>query len=564
MKRARLFSRFLAPSPVLALTIVIAAFSAARGADNPPQRYALLIGVNSYTHLSDLQFCENDMRSLREACIAAGFPEKNVTYMHKGSERPELIPVKNHVMEQLKILLKGVQPNDLVLVAFSGHGVHVGDKDYFCTIDAKLEDPQGTMVPAAEVADLLDKSPARQQVMLIDACRNDPLPEGTRSASGPSVATAFTRSVKSKDNASHGLMVMRSCDEQQVSVEDPALQHGVFMNFVVNGLLGHADANRDKQVTLLELYQYAEYETRNHVRVTRSMLQTPSMKGDFAGNYIMADVSERPVKLDLQPVSSTGGASKGPSNLEMKLYDQAYGLFQQGKTTEAITAFEQLVSVAEDEQLKKVVRLKLASAYLAIDPVAHIAKALALHQESGLDTIPMVVQVPTANVMIGQKALVSVKATQMVGISSVDGEWFLAESVDGYPLNPEERGFLHKSTFQRPAPKPQPAAAGKPQQVASSGGYGYGYGNSGGLRSASGGNSSVADYQRELDYYDHPADKAQVQQLRTGLDQLDRMERRGASEMAIRAKERELYRQAEQLERKEATREAIRSFFRGD
>jgi len=558
MKRARLLSLVVAPS------LLLAAISAVRGADTPPQRYALLIGVNSYTHLSDLHFCENDMRALREACVAAGFPEKNVTLMHKGSDRPELIPVKNHVMEQLKVLLKGVQPNDLVLVAFSGHGVHVGDKDYFCTIDAKLEDPQGTMVPAAEVADLLEKSLARQQVLIIDACRNDPLPEGTRSAGSEALSTAFTRSVKSKDNASHGLVVMRSCDEQQVSVEDPQLQHGVFMNFVVNGLLGHADANRDKQVTLLELHMYAEYETRNHVRVTRSMLQTPSMRGEFAGNYIMAEVSQRPLKLDLQPVSSSGVPSKGPSALEMKLYDEAYGLFQQGKSAEAVTAFEQLVRVVEDEQLKKVARLKLASAYLAIDPTAYIGKALELHKESGLDSISMVVQVPTANVMIGPKAIVSVKATQIVGISTVDGEWYLAESVDGYPLNDDERGFLHKSTFQRPAPKPQPAAAGQPAQVASSGGYGYGYGNSGGFRSASGGNSSVADYQRELDYYDHPADKAQVTQLRQGLDQLDRMEQRGASEMAIRAKERELYRQAEQLQRKEQTREAIRSFFRGD
>jgi hypothetical protein len=442
----------------------------------------------------------------------------------------------------------------------------VGQQDYFCTIDSKVDDPQSTMVSAAEVTALLEKSQARQKVLVIDACRNDPLPEGTRSAESPLSAAAFTRSISTKDNASHGLVVMTSCDEKQVSVEDPQLQHGVFMNFVVNGLLGHADANRDKQVTLLELHMYAEYETRNHVRVTRSMLQTPSLRGEFAGNYIMAEVSERPAKLDLQPVTTSGTAARGPSTLEMKLYDEAYALFQQGKTTEAVTAFEQLVRVVEDEQLKKVARLKLASAYLAVDPVVNIAKALELHKAAGLDSISMLVQVPTANVMVGPKAIVSVKADQMVGISQVDGEWFLAESVNGYPLADDERGYLHQSAFQKPAPQPQRTANGQVQVVAnnSGGGYGYGYGGGGGGGGYGSGGATYDDYRNELGYYDHPADRGQVNQLRQGLNELERMENRGASEMAIRAKEMQLQRQADQLERKQQTREAIRSFFRGD
>lgn len=532
-----------------------------------PQRYALLVGVNSYTHLSDLHFCENDMQSLREACVAAGFPEKNVTYMHKGSDRPELIPVRNHVLEQLKILLGGVQPEDLVLVAFSGHGMQVGEESYFCTIDTKAEDPKQTMVAAADIVSLLESSKAKQKLLIIDACRNDPLPEGTRSAAVNPLAPDFTRSIVSKDTASGGLAVLASCDEKQVSVEDPQLQHGVFMNFVINGLLGHADANRDKQVTLLELHMYAEYETRNHVRVTRSMLQTPSLRGEFTGNYILADVSERPLKLDLQPVSASGATSKGPSSLEMKLYDEAYGLFQQGKTTEAISAFEQLVRIAEDAQLKKVAQLKLASSYLAVDPVGYIGKALEINKAAGLDAMSMLVQADTANVMMGDKAIVSVKANQIVGISSADGEWFYVESVDGSPLADEHKGYLYKTAFQKPAPKPAPAAAGRPQtqQVASGGGYGYGYGNNNNYSKSAGNNGggSYDYYKQELDYYDHPADKGQVTQLRQGLTELEKMERRGASDAAIMAKERQLMKQAEQLERKQQTREAIQSFFGG-
>jgi len=175
------------------------------------------------------------------------------------------------------------------------------------------------------------------------------------------------------------------------------------------------------------------------------------------------------------------------------------------------------------------------------------------------------VQAPTANVMVGPKAMVSVKANQIVGVSQAEGDWYLVESVDGTDLADSERGYLHKSAFQRPAPKPQATTSGQTQVAASNGGgnYGYGYGNNGGSRSAGGGGSSYADYKSELDELDHPADKAQVNQLRQGLTELERMEQRGAGNMAIAAKERQLQKQAEQLEKKQQTREAIRSFFGG-
>jgi uncharacterized caspase-like protein len=103
-----------------------------------------------------------------------------------------------------------------------------------------------------------------------------PCPEGIRSAlPSNALVTSFQRSIARQDSASKGIVVMASCAENQVSVEDPDLQHGVFMNFVINGLLGHADQDRNKEVTLLELHMYAEYETRNHVRTKKKYAADP-------------------------------------------------------------------------------------------------------------------------------------------------------------------------------------------------------------------------------------------------------------------------------------------------
>ena len=537
--------------------IALAATSGLRAldAEYPPQRYALLIGVNEYTHLSNLRYCDNDMRALQQAFVKAGFPEKNVTLMHGGSRRAELLPFRNNVIEQLKILLGGVRKNDLVVVAFSGHGVHLGGKDYFCTTDTSLEDPAATMVPVETVYQLLQDGQAQQKLLVVDACRNNPLPEDTRAAADNTLVTSFQRSIAKKDKASQGIVVMASCAENQVSIEDPQLQRGVFMNFVVNGLLGHADANRDKEVTLLELHMYAEYETRNHVRVSRSMLQTPNLRGDITGNYIMARVSERPAELDLQTVGNAGAGSDGPSKIEMKLYDAAYGLFQQGKTADAIREFEQLVSLAENPQLKRVARLKLASAYLTLDPQRNIGKALAIHQQAGMDGVSVVVQNSNAPIKSGNDVRGTVKQGQVVAISEVKGDFYRVKSVDGKELPKEESGFLYKTAFQKPQPKTTPASNGGNNQVVYDPGYGYGYGD--------GAREVIREALAGPGGFVNPADAAAIRDLERRYDELDRLERRGVGPLQLRAKEREFERKAMELERKALQREAVRNFFRG-
>ncbi len=60
------------------------------------------------------------------------------------------------------------------MLGFSGHGVHIGGHSYLCPTDAKLDDPQGTMVALDKVYEQLDASKATLKLLVIDACRNDP------------------------------------------------------------------------------------------------------------------------------------------------------------------------------------------------------------------------------------------------------------------------------------------------------------------------------------------------------------------------------------------------------
>ena len=213
------------------------------------RKYALLIGVNDYDFFSDLTFAEADIAALNETLVGAGFDARDVTVLRAGLKEADWIPHRSNISLQMKLILESARENDLVFIAFSGHGVHIKGKSYLCPSDSQLEDAERTMVSLDEVYEMLQKCAASQKVFIVDACRNDPTPQGTRAPSGIGETNEFTRSVQERD-LPKGTILLNSCIPGQYSVEDPTFKSGVFMHFVNEGLRGAADRDQDKIVSL--------------------------------------------------------------------------------------------------------------------------------------------------------------------------------------------------------------------------------------------------------------------------------------------------------------------------
>ena len=484
-------SALFAPQSGLAQDIVTKgrpAGAATSALELPGRRYALLIGVNDYVFFSDLAFADADIGALAATLLESGFEPDNVTVLRDGLQTGQSLPHRNNILLQLKNRLETLRKNDLIVVAFSGHGVHLKGKSYLCPSDSQLENPDETMVALDRVYEMLQQCAAAQKVLIVDACRNDPTPQGTRAPSGIGETNEFTRSLQQLP-LPRGTLLLNSCEPNQYSVEDPEFKSGVFMHFVNEGLQGAADANKDAKVSLLELYQYAEYKTKNRVLNKRQLVQTPQLSGVFTGDYELAAVSDRPRAAVPQPAElakpqptpmPTTPAQPDPADVagtkavvNHPLLAQGNQYISEGKYDDAVAALTNLITVStENPPLMQAAYKARSSAYRGLGTPAAVGRALVDMQAAGGGSVSVPVRRDGMKLMIGATPKFTLKKNDIVEITQIKSGYLAVVSVNG---NDAASGWLHYTALQDAPPPPKP----RPQQQYYYDDYDYDYDDGG-------------------------------------------------------------------------------------
>ena len=242
-------------------------------ADGSGTRYALLIGADAYWRAEKLHYCSADVQALADRLAASGFAREHIYLLHDKMPQTKDRPVKDNIEDRLKLVLGLVEKDDLVLVAFSGHGIHRGAKSYLCPTNVDLDNTD-TMISLDAVYRRLQQSAASLKILLVDACRNDPR------LGGKSLESAKEVERFAAEKPPQGILQLTSCGPGEKSYEDVDFQHSVFMNYVLEGLEGRADANRNGWVSLFELASYTNDKTKNFVADKYSAFQRPRLQGD--------------------------------------------------------------------------------------------------------------------------------------------------------------------------------------------------------------------------------------------------------------------------------------------
>jgi len=138
-----------------------------------------------------------------------------------------------------------------------------------------------------EIEAMLDLSGAEVRLAFIDACQSGAL---TR-AKGGTRAPSFVFDVSERLGA-QGTVIITSSTGDENSQESDEIGGSYFTHYLVSGLYGAADRNRDEQVTLAEAYDYVYNETVLRTSGTRSGAQHPTFEWDLAGegDLLLADL----------------------------------------------------------------------------------------------------------------------------------------------------------------------------------------------------------------------------------------------------------------------------------
>ncbi len=247
------------------------------------RRYALLVGVQKYDskELTDLHYTEADIEGLAEVLVAAGYPAANLTVLtrSRGEKDPQALPTAERIRAALDGLLKKCGKDDLVLVAFAGHGIELREtkKFYFCPLQGKLTDA-ATLVSLNEIYDRLKGCAAGYKLLLADACRNDPGARGPRIIPEEANVPSVTRPQFAAPPG--GVMAFYSCSASQYAYEPEDLQHGVFFHFLIEGLKGQADLDGDGEVIREELEAFVKKRVRSYTAEKLKREQWPHLLGE--------------------------------------------------------------------------------------------------------------------------------------------------------------------------------------------------------------------------------------------------------------------------------------------
>src|ERR1700676_1559328 len=147
----------------------------AKAPDKPGFRRALLVGVNGYQFMPKLCYCVSDIEALREKLVACGgYEQDNVFMLTDGDSKANYLPpTSGNIYNTLAKICEDAQPEDSILVAFSGHGVLDDQgRTYLMPSDAAANTLEHTGLSVKAVEDLLagEKCKARQKILIIDAC----------------------------------------------------------------------------------------------------------------------------------------------------------------------------------------------------------------------------------------------------------------------------------------------------------------------------------------------------------------------------------------------------------
>lgn len=232
--------------------------------DAAQKTYGLFIGIDNFvkTPQFNLQFCVSDAKALYKAWNdnSANF----ALLTNENASREKILNEFNRIIVQSK-------KNDFVIISLSSHGIISYNDFFFLPSDADGDNLFSTCIPASMILNALSTK-AKEGVnflFIIDACH--------------AASMGFDISKYFNENGEGGLTFLFSASPMEFAFENTNLGHGMFTNYLLEGLIENspADSNKNNRVSLRELFDYAY----KNVKEKSNNMQNPIMIGTLDNDF---------------------------------------------------------------------------------------------------------------------------------------------------------------------------------------------------------------------------------------------------------------------------------------
>jgi hypothetical protein len=252
----------------------------------PRDAVAIIIGIEKYRRVPDADFANRDASAFYDyARRALGINPENIRLLVDDKADAA------EILRSFKTWLPSrVNKNTTdVYVFYSGHGLpsEDGGSLYFLPHEVDRDLLDRTAITQKEVVQAIQRTTPKSVTMFIDSCYSGQSRTGTSLLAS---ARPISIAPKASTDFPSNFMVISASAPDQISSSSPELKHGIFSYYLMLGMEGEADDNKDGQITVGEMQTYLSQQvTRRASGMNRT--QSPQTMGDL--NRVLVQASSR-------------------------------------------------------------------------------------------------------------------------------------------------------------------------------------------------------------------------------------------------------------------------------
>jgi hypothetical protein len=266
---------WLVMASVVAVWILASAPSLSAQAAREEPRLALLIGNSAYRE-SPLRNPVNDVRAMAQRFRELGFS----VLAHENATKKTM---EAAIIEFGRRLAEG----GVGAFYYAGHGLQVRGRNYLVPVDAEIDDEASTRVAAVDVELLLEQmteAKNRVNIVILDACRNNPFERRMRGASRGLAAV----------DAARGTLVAYATAPGSVAADGDGA-NGLYTEELLQAL-------REPGLKVEEVFKRVRVNVARRSKGAQTPWESSSLTGDLVVNVTVnvttAAVTAPPVAAD--------------------------------------------------------------------------------------------------------------------------------------------------------------------------------------------------------------------------------------------------------------------------